>query len=90
MKRDMQSRLFDTAMALNTPAPAPRKRRQKLVSIYMTDTLDQDVNLQEHLDDYFRQGYLVKGITPMGAASGVEGHRVSGWVFITLEKEIRE
>jgi len=68
---------------------------QKLVTIFLSDDDDDDMEVQEHLDEYLEEGWHVVSLTPFGAGAGYggggesdsEGHcYVAGWLGILLEK----
>lgn len=69
---------------------------QKLVTIFLSDDDDDDMEVQEHLGDYLEDGWKVKSITPFGAGaayssggeSDTEGHcYVAGWLAVILDKD---
>ncbi|MDJ0788942.1 MAG: hypothetical protein QNK05_19220 [Myxococcota bacterium] len=68
---------------------------QKLVTIFLSDDDDDDMEVQTHLDEYLDDGWTVKSLTPFGTGSAYgsggeseeEGHcYVAGWLAILLEK----
>jgi hypothetical protein len=68
---------------------------QKLVTIFLSDDDDEDMEVQEHLDDYLEEGWTVRMIKSFGAGAGygaggesdAEGHcYVAGWLAVLLEK----
>ena len=68
---------------------------QKVVTIFLSDDDDDDMEVQEHLDEYLEEGWHVVSMAPFGAGAGYggggendsEGHcYVAGWLGILLEK----
>jgi len=68
---------------------------QKLVTIFLSDDDDDDIEVQEHLGEYLDDGWAVKSITPFGTGAGYagggesesEGHcYVAGWLAVVIEK----
>ena len=68
---------------------------QKLVTIFLSDDDDDDIEVQEHLVDYLDDDWRVVSLTPFGTGAGQgaggesegEGHcYVAGWVAVLLEK----
>jgi len=68
---------------------------QKLVTIFLSDDDDDDIEVQEHLSDYLEEDWKVVSVTPFGTGAGqsaggetdAEGHSyVAGWLAILLEK----
>ena len=68
---------------------------QKLVTIFLSDDDDEDMEVVEHLDEYLTDGWSVLSVTPLGAGAGYgaggeansEGHcYVAGWMAVLLEK----
>lgn len=68
---------------------------QKLVTIFLTDDDDDDMEVQEHLADYLEDDWRIVSVTPLGTGAGSgaggeaddEGHcYVAGWAAVVLEK----
>ena len=68
---------------------------QKLVTLFLSDDDDDDIEVQEHLDEYLEEGWHIQSITTLGAGAGYgaggesegEGHcYVAGWLAVVLEK----
>jgi hypothetical protein len=68
---------------------------QKLVTIFLSDDDDEDMEVQEHLDDYLEEGWTIRSMVPFGAGAGygtggesdTDGHcYVAGWLSVLLEK----
>ncbi len=68
---------------------------QKLVTIFLSDDDDDDMDLQEHLEDYLEEGWTIVSVTALGAGAGNgaggesddEGHSyVAAWMAVLLEK----
>jgi len=68
---------------------------QKFITIFLTDDDDDDMEVQEHLDEYLEEGWSIRSVTPFGAGAGygsgggsdTEGHcYVAGWLAVVLEK----
>ena len=68
---------------------------QKLVTIFISDDDDEDMEVQEHLDDYLEEGWTIRSMVPFGAGAGygtggesdTDGHcYVAGWLSVLLEK----
>ncbi len=68
---------------------------QKLVTIFLSDDDDDDMEVQEHLEEFLEDGWHIQTMTPLGAGAGygaggesdAEGHcYVAGWLAVVLEK----
>ena len=68
---------------------------QKLVTIFLTDDDDDDMEVQEHLTEYLEDDWRIASVTPLGTGAGSgaggeaddEGHcYVAGWLAVVLEK----
>ncbi len=68
---------------------------QKLVTIFLSDDDDDDMEVQEHLDEYLEEGWTIRSVTPFGTGAGfgaggesdTEGHGyVAGWLAVVLER----
>lgn len=68
---------------------------QKLVTIFLSDDDDDDLEVQEHLVDYLEEEWRIVSVTPIGTGAGNgaggeaddEGHcYVAGWIAVLLEK----
>ena len=65
---------------------------QKLITIYLDD--DEDINLEEreHLNPYLSEGWKVANITPLGGAygmspdAGIEKVGALGWFAVVIER----
>lgn len=68
---------------------------QKLVTLFLSDDDDDDIEVQEHLEEYLEDGWQIESITTLGAGAGygaggeseAEGHcYVAAWLAVVLEK----
>jgi hypothetical protein len=68
---------------------------QKLVTIFLSDDDDDDMEVQEHLEEYLDEDWRIVSVTPVGTGAGSgaggeaddEGHcYVAGWIAVLLEK----
>lgn len=68
---------------------------QKLVTIFLSDDDDDDMEVQEHLEEYLDEDWRIVSVTPIGTGAGSgagggaddEGHcYVAGWIAVVLEK----
>jgi hypothetical protein len=62
---------------------------QKLVTILLHDnTREHSVHgeVEEHLKDYFAQGWRVVSVTPVGHTGG-QSRGIRAWLAVVLEKE---
>ncbi len=69
---------------------------QKLVTIFLSDDNDDDIEIEEHLVEYLDEGWRVAQLLPIGAGAGygsggdseTEGHcYVAGWLAVLLERD---
>lgn len=64
---------------------------QKLVTIYLTDSEENDQEPKEHLGDYLADGWSIVKITPMGGGAGASSSDfslcyIAGWFAVLMEK----
>ena len=58
---------------------------QKLFTIYLTEDVDEDRTLQDHLAEYLDTGWRIASITPLGQGGGGEDV-LSCWFAVLLER----
>jgi len=70
--------------------------QQKLVTIFLSDDDDDDMEVQEHLQEYLEDGWKIESLHRVGTGAGygaggeadAEGHcYVAGWLAVLLEKK---
>ena len=66
---------------------------QKLITVYLRDNVGNSPtshgSVQEHLDDYLKEGWEVKNMVPVGSVAcggDTSTTKVAGWLSILLEK----
>lgn len=58
---------------------------QRLITIYMTEGVDEDRGLQEHLGDYLQDGWRIVSVTPIGSGVGSED-TLTAWFAVVLQR----
>jgi len=68
---------------------------QKLVTIFLSDDDDDDMEVTSHLEEDLEEGWHIASMVPVGVGAGSgaggesddEGHcSVAGWLAVLLEK----
>ena len=68
---------------------------QKLVTIFLADHDDDDMDVQEHLENYLEDGWSIESVTPFGAGVGrspggesdEDGEcYLAGWLAVVLKR----
>jgi hypothetical protein len=59
---------------------------QRLITVYLTEEVDEDRGIQELLNEWLEDGWRVASLTPLGTGGGGTDNILSCWFAVVLER----